>query len=266
MNRVVPVLIAASLLLVDRAYAQHAQHDDVEIIDGAAVRSPDEKKPNTDVVIKSIVERTNEFRAKQGRSHLSVNAKLAETAREFAAYMASSGRFGHTADGHQPSDRVAKHGYDYCIVLENIAYAVDFKGFTSEELTSNIVEGWKRSPGHHKNMLDPDVTEIGVGVARGEKTGYYFAVQVFGRPKSLALMFQIENRSATQVSYKIGDRDFVLPSGYTRTHEQCRPTNVDFKLSAEGKPHTIDAMNGSRFVVTEDAGVLRIKQEPAGGR
>ena len=38
-------------------------------------------------------------------------------------------------------------------------------GFTPKELADGFLEGWKQSPGHRKNMLDPDVTQIGVGVA-----------------------------------------------------------------------------------------------------
>ena len=42
---------------------------------------------------------------------------------------------------------------------------------------------------------DPDVTETGVAVARSEKTGYYYGVQMFGRPKSAAVVFKVENRA-----------------------------------------------------------------------
>ncbi len=34
-----------------------------------------------------------------------------------------------------------------------------------------------------KNMLAPEVTETGVAVARSGKTGRYYAVQMFGRPR-----------------------------------------------------------------------------------
>ena len=46
-------------------------------------------------------------------------------------------------------------------------------------------------------MLDADATETGISVARSEHTGYYYAVQMFGRPKSDAIEFQISNRSST---------------------------------------------------------------------
>jgi len=41
-------------------------------------------------------------------------------------------------------------------------------------------------------MLDPDVTEIGVAIAQSEESQYFYAVQVFGRPKSLSIAFQFK--------------------------------------------------------------------------
>lgn len=36
--------------------------------------------------------------------------------------MAKTGKYGHAADGRKPAERAAAHGYEYCIVRENIAY------------------------------------------------------------------------------------------------------------------------------------------------
>ena len=47
------------------------------------------------------------------------------------------------------------------------------------------VEGWERSAAHRKNMLDRDATEIGVAVAHSPRTGRYYGVQVFGRPRGV---------------------------------------------------------------------------------
>src|SRR5205085_9863408 len=126
----------------------------------------------------------------------------------------------------QPADRAKEHGYDYCIVLENIAYQYDSTGFTTEKLGGGFFTGWKESPGHRRNMLDPDVTETGVAIARSADTGYYYAVQLFGRPKSLRIEFRIANSTGAVVRYKVGDREYDLPPGVVMTHEVCRPTDV----------------------------------------
>jgi uncharacterized protein YkwD len=255
-----PLLISAWLLAPLAALAQSAQHEDVEVIEAAPPRAPDEKKPDLAAVTKAVVEQTNAFRKSEKRPDVAVNTKLADAARGFADYMARTGRYGHTADGGNPADRAAKQGYEYCIVLENIAYVFQSKGFTSEELTKTFVEGWEKSPGHRKNMLDPDVTETGVAVARSEKTGYYFAVQMFGRPKAQAIKFQVANRTGAEVKYKVGDKEFTLPAQYTRTHELCRPAEVTFEKTGE-KAETVKAKSGSRFAVVEEGGMVRVNKE-----
>jgi uncharacterized protein YkwD len=258
----VPALVAALLLAPAPGYSQSTQHGDVEILDAPPYRSPDEKKPDLTAVARYIVDKTNDFREEEGRPRVTLNEKLTETARDFADYMARTGRYGHTADGRHPADRAASRGYEYCVISENIAYAFDSAGFTTDELGKNFVEGWKRSPGHRKNMLDPDVTETGAAVARSEKTGYYYTVQMFGRPKSLSLEFKVVNKSPATVTYRIGDRAFTLPPRYIRTHEQCRPTEVTFELPAGGRTATesFKAENQRQFVIVDDGG-LRVKKE-----
>jgi uncharacterized protein YkwD len=259
----IAVLIAAWLLAPVAAVAQSAQHDTVEVIETAPPRAPDEKKPDLEAVTKWIVEKTNAFRKSEKRPEVAVNAKLTETAQKFAKYMAETGRYGHTADGSKPADRAAKQGYEYCIVLENIAYGFQSKGYTSDELGKTFEEGWEKSPGHRKNMLDPDVTETGVAVARSEKTGYYFAVQMFGRPKSQAVRFKIANQTQAEVSYKIGEQSFTLPPRYVRTHELCRPAEVAFELAGGEKPktETVKAETGFQFSLVEDGGAVKVKKE-----
>src|SRR5262249_23915200 len=146
-----------------------------------------------------IIGRTNAFRKEQGREKVRRDAKLTRAAEYFAGYMARTDRYGHSADGQRPAARATKYGYAWCIVLENIAYEYNSRGFTTAELAEGFFEGWKNSPGHRRNMLDPDVTDTGVAVARSDKTGYYYAVQMFGRPKSKAVKFRVANRSGVTV-------------------------------------------------------------------
>src|SRR5262249_19787116 len=129
----------------------------------------------------------------------------------------------------KPADRAKKHGYDYCLVLENIAYEYSSDGFTTDALAGALVKGWQESPGHRKNMLDPDVTETGVAVARRESTGYFYAVQMFGRPKSLAVEFKIANRSDATLEYTIGEDKYTLEPRHTQTHTRCRVEEVTFQ-------------------------------------
>ncbi len=152
----------------------------------SSMRTSGDKAPDLDKTTKLLVEGTNAFRKEEHRAELKTNSRLAETAHEFAAFMASTDKYGHDADGSQPADRVKKHGYEYCKVAENIAYEFNSAGFTAEDLSRGFLEGWKKSPGHRANMLDPELMEVGMAVAHSEQSDKYYAVQVFGRPRSAA--------------------------------------------------------------------------------
>jgi uncharacterized protein YkwD len=230
------------------ATAQDAHTEDVEVIKTPAVPD-DNPTPDLAAVSRSIVERTNAFRKEQGLGPAAVDDNLKAAAEAFAAFMAREDRYGHTADGDRPAGRAKAHGYAYCIVLENIAYAFDPAGFTAEKLTEEFVTGWKESPGHRKNMLDPDVTETGVAVGRSKKTGYYYAVQMFGRPKSQAIEFEVENRADEAFDYVLGGREYSLPPEYTRTHTVCRPPAVAFRWPGgkKGADEKREPGNGDRL-------------------
>ncbi len=144
---------------------------------------PQARSPDLVEVERLVVAYTNDFRREQGRPPLAVNARLTNAARSFAGHLARTDQFSHTADGKQPSQRVSEHGYDWSAVAENIGWAFHSGGFDSEQLARQLVEGWKNSPGHRRNLLDPDVTEIGVGVAYGRRSGRYYGAQEFGRPR-----------------------------------------------------------------------------------
>lgn len=111
-------------------------------------------------------------------------------------------------------------------------------------------------------MLDPDVTETGAAVARSDKSGYYYAVQMFGRPKSAAVEFKIDNRAGGTVEYAIGEQAFTLPPRYVRTHTRCRPAELTFRWPGEkATPTTVKPAAGDRLVVTRDGGEYRVAKE-----
>jgi uncharacterized protein YkwD len=123
--------------------------------------SPGEQAVDLAQVATRLTSLTNEFRQGKGHRALSPNPQLTAAARDFADFMAHTGKYGHTADGNPPSARAKQHGYDYCVVAENIAYQFSTTEFTAEELAQGFFQGWKQSPGHRKNMLDPTVADTG---------------------------------------------------------------------------------------------------------
>ncbi len=220
------LLVAACVVLGDLrfAMAQTDEQHDVEIVSTEDVgRFRSVKDPDLKQVAESIVKRTNQFRESEDLQALMTDQTLRQTAQKFADYMADTNRYGHTADGQQPSQRAAAQGYDFCIVAENIAYHFHTKGIATAALAEQAFTGWQNSPGHRRNMLKPYVTETGVALSQSESTGVYYAVQLFGRPKSAATTFTLRNRATETVQYTIGKRSFELPPKYSRKHQVCRP-------------------------------------------
>jgi hypothetical protein len=127
------LLILAWFLLPAVARGQTSEAHDVEVIKPPRVGpSKTEKKPDLARAVKIIIDRTNEFRKEQGRATVESSTRLTRAAEYFAGYMAKNDRYGHGADGQRPADRARKHGYNYCIIAENIAYDYNSAGFTTE--------------------------------------------------------------------------------------------------------------------------------------
>jgi hypothetical protein len=173
-----------------------------------------------------IIARTNVIREREKLLPVKPNAQLTKTAEYFAQYMASKGVYGHTADGKQPVDRAIEHGYDRCILSENIAHATN--GKQPDEMAALFVDLWEKSPMHLVNILDPDVTEIGAAVAQSATTGQVYAVQMFGRPKSAIRSFTVVNETLGKIKYKVTDQPFEIDSGERIIHYYCRPPVVEF--------------------------------------
>jgi uncharacterized protein YkwD len=124
-----------------------------------------------------IVARTNQARRNQGLPELAANEKLARAAQLHADQMAEAGRMTHTLpDAPYPTlaSRAAAAGYQYRLIAENIA-----AGHTS---AAAVMNGWLNSEGHRANVLDPEMTQIGAGVATGADGQIYY-VSVFGSPR-----------------------------------------------------------------------------------
>lgn len=154
--------------------------------------------PRLKETIAGIFERTNAFRKEEQFSPLTQSEILQKTAQEFADYMARTGKYGHEADDRTPVDRVKANKYEFCYVGENIAMQFRSDGFATGPLVKAFFQGWKNSPPHRENMLHPDVTETGIGIAQSSETGAFFAVQLVGRPLSAGC------KPATPVSSESG--------------------------------------------------------------
>lgn len=90
---------------------------------------------------------------------LRYEARLARAARRHSAYMASRGVISHIGEGGSSvAERVTQEGYAWSWVGENLAYSSGFD-MTPEQ----VLRGWLDSPGHCRNLLYPEFTEVGLG-------------------------------------------------------------------------------------------------------
>jgi uncharacterized protein YkwD len=146
---------------------------------------------------------TNRERTSNGLTNLIENQLLHSIAEERARDMLEKDYFGHVSPtGEQASDVAQRIGYRYKIIAENIASGM----FLTNQ---KIVDGWMQSPGHRKNILSPEVKELGVSVMKGRmgEKETTVAVQIFGLqspvvstklciPPSQRLMNEIEVKKA----------------------------------------------------------------------
>jgi len=158
------------------------------------------KYPGQEILSReAIVGLTNSVRAANGLAALSENQLLTTIAEERAKDMLEKQYFDHISPtGEQASDLAQRLGYRYKIVAENIASGI----FMTNQ---KIIDGWMQSPGHRKNILSPEIREIGVSLIKGRMSGQntWVSVQIFGlqslpvstklcTPPSQQLMNEIE--------------------------------------------------------------------------
>lgn len=214
----------------------------------------------------AVIEMTNRVRGEQKLAAVSPNPQLAAAARAYAAYLAKSKEFSHTADGREAGDRIQAAGYQWCQVGENLALAQSSAGFATGDLATRAIEGWLNSPGHRENLMQPAVTEIGVGVAKApDKDPKYITVQLFGRPRSMTYEFQISNSAKEKVTYSFGGETHEVAPSFAVTHTACMPSALTFEKRGSGssaKPLSarFEAADGMVYTLKAD-NVLGVKVE-----
>lgn len=105
---------------------------------------------------------------------LTWDTRLEAAARVHSEDMLRNSYFSHTgSDGSQPDERVTAQGYSWSAVGENIA-----AGYADE---AAAVAGWLASPGHCRNIMSPNYTQMGAAMVTGGTYGSYWT-QSFARP------------------------------------------------------------------------------------
>ncbi|WP_421748215.1 CAP domain-containing protein [Cognatishimia sp.] len=109
---------------------------------------------------RDVVGLANQYRAKYGLKPLHISRNLETIAEAHGEDMARYSFFSHYgSNGSDIGDRALRGGYQYCVIAENIAQG--------QRSAKNVTRDWINSPGHRENILDVDVSEIGVTRGRG---------------------------------------------------------------------------------------------------
>lgn len=153
------------LFFVSFAHSQERQQERLTLLPSLLSLHPSTEE-------KLLLDAANRERSAAGLHPLKWDNALAESARQHAQVMVSQNLLLHQCLDEAPLDqRVAKAGAKFSMIAENIAVGPN---------AETIHDGWMHSPGHRKNILNADLTVVGIGTMRG--SGGLFAVQDFSRP------------------------------------------------------------------------------------
>ena len=214
--------------------------------------------PDTEAAIISM---TNEFRLANKLGPVTPNAQLTAAARAYAKVLSAAKQLSHLLAGTTPAIRAKNAGYAYCQIGENLASAIDSRGFSADGYAKVAVEGWEHSPGHRKNMLLPYVTETGVAVMRaGPNDPRYIAVQLFARPRAMNISFKIRNTSPSAVPYTLAGAQSAVEGHSTLTLTACMPREISFSTDVRtgakgryetrtGQVYTLKPVDGGGVIV-----------------
>ena len=126
-----------------------------------------------------MLELVNQQRKAAGLAALVLNAQLMSAAQAHSQDMADHNFMAHNgSDGSSPFDRMRRAGYQYSAAAENVA--------AGQPDPEGAMSSWmnERPPndGHRRNLLNPELREIGIGHAFKDGTAYkHYWTQDFGR-------------------------------------------------------------------------------------
>jgi uncharacterized protein YkwD len=113
----------------------------------------------------------NSIRAEKSLTPLKMCQPLVKAAQNYAKRMAAQDFLDHTGkDGSTPGSRIQKAGYDWMnakrasMIAENIA--------AGQNSVPEVMRGWRKSKSHYKNMVTPEFTHVGFGMAINERAKY----------------------------------------------------------------------------------------------
>ena len=128
-----------------------------------------------------ILRLVNDERRRAGEAPLRSSERLTLAARGHSYDMALHHYFGHNGSaGETPAARVRGVGVDYTKLGENVFVE---PGKKSDNLAEQALNDWMAAPAHRANILSPDFTITGVGVARAADGTAYITQDFVKEPE-----------------------------------------------------------------------------------
>lgn len=139
-----------------------------------------------------ILGAVNYERSLVGAKPVCINSNLMRAARVQAAHQHSIKTMTHSGPGGSNiGDRVTAQGYQWSQASENVAFG--------QTTAKSVMLGWMNSEGHRKNILNPNVSQMGI-----DKVGEYWA-QAFAEPRAGATC------DVAVPGGRLGTREPILP-------------------------------------------------------
>jgi Uncharacterized protein with SCP/PR1 domains len=169
----------------------------------------------------ALLQMANQFRAEHGVAPLTWNSALAQAARKHARRMvAASGDMEHQYPGEPDMiARAAEAGAHFSAVAENLAG----RGQTAAQLQQK----WMSTPTHRRNLLDPKMNVVGIGVI--ESDGLLYAVEDFAQSVAVPKRGAIESQ-VMEALQKAGIGAVKMTAAARSNCESQSNTSPDAKL------------------------------------
>ena len=204
------IMIAALMLLATPAAAEWTLPC---IFGGCSITfvSPEyAAKPVQPLNPEAALAQINAYRTRNGRKPVVLDERLSRAAAAQSKAQAGRSRIGHDgSDGSKPMQRAARAGYRAKIASENVA--------SGQKSFSDVMRSWEGSSGHRENLLRPEVTAVGVAMAKNS-SGWPYWTLVLGAERANA-------KKDTEESAKMGKEEgHAQPQPLTK--EGCKTAGM----------------------------------------
>jgi len=143
----------------------------------ASKGAPDERQySQTQLDVQKASRLINSYRNQHGLKPVRLNVLLTKAAKAHSSDLAQWDRISHFgSNGSTPWDRVKQTGYRASLAAENVG--------TGQSTFEEVLDGWKKSPGHNKNLLLRDAEHLGIALVYASNTEFRtFWTLVMGAP------------------------------------------------------------------------------------